>query len=66
LRVCIGKERSGIAWLKARILETTMDKERMWEGGRTPSFWGMGISNMDINIIKWISNKNVERDSCMP
>jgi hypothetical protein len=43
-----------------------MDKERIWEGGMSPPFWGMEISNMDINIIKWISNKNVERDSCMP
>jgi hypothetical protein len=30
-----------------------------------PSIFGMGNSNMDINIIKWIRNKNVERDICM-
>jgi len=43
-----------------------MDKERIWEGVMyTPSILGMGNSNMDINITKWIRNKNVERDICM-
>jgi hypothetical protein len=26
--------------MKARILESTVDKERIWEGGMTPPFWG--------------------------
>jgi hypothetical protein len=30
-----------------------------------PSILGMGNSNMDINITKWIRYKNVERDICM-
>jgi hypothetical protein len=34
------EKRSGIAWLKARIWETTMDKERIWEGVMTPPFLG--------------------------
>jgi len=36
------EKRSGIAWLRARILETTIDKERIWEGAMTPPFWGWG------------------------
>jgi len=42
LRFAQGKKEVEEHGKKARILETTMDKERIWEGDMTPPFWGWG------------------------